>query len=511
MERERAEPEEKDQNGKSSVSVTRLLVALRVRPLDEREQQEILPPVVKVLDEESIVLMDPAEDQDDVLRQDRARQRLFKFDHVFSEVKNQEDVFNGIAKVLVEYAVGGFNTAVFAYGATGAGKTHTMLGSPTEPGIIPQTLSDLFFLISSLSMQAQPGLSTTYAVSLSFLEIYNESIRDLLAFPASTAGLLELREDPKRGVTVAGATIMEAGSAEEALSAVERGNSNRTIEATGKNEGSSRSHAVLQVFIACRSFHEIGPSTERVGKLSLVDLAGSERAADTNNTGIRMIEGASINKSLLALGNCINALGDPVKKAKYVNYRDSKLTRLLKDSLGGNCRTVMIANISPAASNFEETCNTLKYATRARWIKTKLTQQPAHHIDPHDKAIFRLQSEIMQLRTRLDTPLDPSSLSVVPRSRAPSNRRLAKPQPQRPPRLPPLSRQASRETIGSVGSAFDAAHVPTSSPVFAETRDLLRELFVDHVAAVKEGRDGGKVADKIRRVTQVGLIILKSL
>ncbi|KAI8850137.1 kinesin motor domain-containing protein [Chytridium lagenaria] len=152
-----------------------------------------------------------------------------------------------------------------------------------------------------------------------------------------------------------------------------KGNRMRTQEATGANEVSSRSHAVLQVLVGHREDSKDGHTTERFGKLSMIDLAGSERAADTKNRGMRMIEGANINRSLLALGNCINALGESGKKAKYVNFRDSKLTRLLKDSLGGNCRTVMIANISPAASNFEETMNTLKYASRARSIKTKVS------------------------------------------------------------------------------------------------------------------------------------------
>ena len=208
---------------------------------------------------------------------------------------------------------------------------------------------------------------------MSFLEIYNENIRDLLV--ANSNEYLDLREDPEKGPTVAGIHEIEASSASHVMSLLHRGNKRRTQEATAANAVSSRSHAVLQVII---EQHEKSPGTassvkvkdscaqkifltlNKYGKLSMIDLAGSERAAVTKNRGQRLLEGANINRSLLALGNCINALGDKSNKASFVPYRDSKLTRLLKDSLGGNCRTVMIANVSMAVSAFEETLNTLK-------------------------------------------------------------------------------------------------------------------------------------------------------
>jgi hypothetical protein len=177
-----------------------------------------------------------------------------------------------------------------------------------------------------------------------------------------------------------------------------KGNRNRSQEPTGANEVSSRSHAILQVLISSSSTDSNGPKIEKFSKLSMIDLAGSERAAETNNRGQRMIEGANINRSLLALGNCINALIDG-KRGKYVNYRDSKLTRLLKDSLGGNCRTVMISNISPASSKFDETLNTLKYASRARNIKNKISQQVK--IEEYSNAVNQMRAETSHLKVRI--------------------------------------------------------------------------------------------------------------
>ncbi|RKO85549.1 P-loop containing nucleoside triphosphate hydrolase protein, partial [Blyttiomyces helicus] len=289
----------------------------------------------------------------------------FTFDHVFHDGAAQVDVFDKTVRFLIDWVVNGFNATVFAYGATGAGKTYTMLGTEASPGIMALTLVDLFAKIEQRNLVG-PG---HYDVTLTYLEIYNENIRDLLS---GKLDYLELREDASKGVVVAGITTVSAKTPEEVLHFLRKGNRNRTQEATGANEVSSRSHAVLQVLVGHRTTNRKGQRTERFGKLSMIDLAGSERAAETKNRGLRMIEGANINRSLLALGNCINALGDTAKRGKYVNYRDSKLTRLLKDSLGGNCRTVMIANISPSSTNFDETQNTLKYASRARAIKNKV-------------------------------------------------------------------------------------------------------------------------------------------
>lgn len=247
-----------------------------------------------------------------------------------------------------------------------------------------------------------------YRVNITYVEIYNEMIRDLLV-PAS--GYLELRDDADKGVSIAGVTEIAAESTEQVMELLLIGNKRRTTEATNANQTSSRSHAVFQINVIKT------PRTKNInietltGKLSLIDLAGSERGTVTQNRGIRLMEGAKINRSLLALANCINALGDKNKKGFFVPYRDSKLTRLLKDSLGGNSRTVMIANISPASSQFEETINTLKYANRAKNIKTKpLTNKKlvSIHISEYKAIINDLRQEIEQLKNKLsrNQPLD---------------------------------------------------------------------------------------------------------
>ena len=186
-------------------------------------------------------------------------------------------------------------------------------------------------------------------------------IRDLLV-PSS--GYLDLRDDPEKGVVIAGVTEFKAESTEQVMNLLLIGNRRRTTEATNANQTSSRSHAVFQIILNKVSRTKNTTVETILGKLSLIDLAGSERGTVTENRGIRLMEGAKINRSLLALANCINALGDKNKKGFFVPYRDSKLTRLLKDSLGGNCKTVMIVNVSPSSAQFEETINTLKYANR---------------------------------------------------------------------------------------------------------------------------------------------------
>lgn len=207
-------------------------------------------------------------------------------------------------------------------------------------------------------------------ISVSYVEIYNEQIRDLLS-PGSRDNFLDLREDPLKGVSLAGAAECRVEAVEEVMGLLLQGNRRRTTEATNANQTSSRSHAVFQICVSV-SPRSKDVNLERVaGKLSLIDLAGSERGTVTENRGLRLREGAKINQSLLALANCINALGDKSKKGSFVPYRDSKLTRMLKDSLGGNCKTVMVVTISPASAQFEETLNTLKYANRAKNITTK--------------------------------------------------------------------------------------------------------------------------------------------
>ncbi|GIY27048.1 kinesin-like protein KIF19 [Caerostris darwini] len=302
-----------------------------------------------------------------------------------------EEVYEKTTKNLVENVVEGYNGTVFAYGATGSGKTHTMVGVDEDPGIMVRALQDLFRKIDLKNKM--------YDVSMSYLEIYNENIRDLLNPSMSQ---LELREDAKGNHQVAGLSEVEICSSEEVMSLLMRGNKRRSQESTGANKTSSRSHAVLMVQVKKKSPAHSHQQTMRTGRLYMVDLAGSERAAQTQNTGKRLLEGAHINKSLLALGNCINALAE--RNTRYVNFRDSKLTRILKEPLAGNCRTVMVGHISPSHYHFEESRNTLSYADRAKNITTKLrsnVSDVSYHVAQYQTIINELRQEIETLHSRI--------------------------------------------------------------------------------------------------------------
>ena len=380
-------------------------VAVRVRPLNHMELASGEVDCVRVLDSGIVVVLDPTKmdrgQEDDYLRQHRSREKRYTFDHAFGETASQNDVYAATTEKLLSGIMDGFNASCFAYGATGAGKTHTMLGNTDQPGCMVLTVGELFKRLTSHD-------NKVYRVCLTYLEVYNENIRDLLN-PAT--GNLDLREDPVKGICVAGITEFTTSTVEETMQLLHRGNLNRSVEPTKKNETSSRSHAVMQIMVEGRDKAVGLNEVVRVGKLSMVDLAGSERASATDNRGARLVEGANINRSLLALANCINALASESEaaaragrngrrrlRANFVPYRDSKLTRLLKDSFGGNCRTVMITNVSPAGNQYEETVNSLKYANRAKDIKTKVVQ----NVVEMDQHVVQYQSIIRELRQQVD-------------------------------------------------------------------------------------------------------------
>ncbi|KAM9725157.1 kinesin-like protein KIF19 [Dama dama] len=374
-----------------------LMVALRIRPLNDTELEEGAAVIAHKVGDQMVVLMDPSEDPEDPLRTHRSREKTFIFDVVFDQHASQEDVYLATTQQLVEGVVSGYNATVFAYGPSGAGKTHTMLGMDTEPGIYLQMLSDLFQAIE------ETRDNTDCSVSMSYLEIYNEVIRDLLS-PSS--GFLDLREDSRGSIQIAGITEVSTSNAQEIMQLLTKGNRQRTQEPTATNKTSSRSHAVLQVTVRRRGRGAHLAEEVRVGRLFMVDLAGSERASQTQNQGKRMKEGAHINRSLLALGNCINALSEKGgSRAQYVNFRDSKLTRLLKDALGGNSRTVMIAHISPASTHFEESRTTLLYAYRAKNIKTRVKRNllsVSYHIAQYTDVISDLRGQIQRLKAKVE-------------------------------------------------------------------------------------------------------------
>ncbi|PFH52655.1 hypothetical protein AMATHDRAFT_74119 [Amanita thiersii Skay4041] len=329
----------------------------------------------------------------------RYKDKRFMFDRVLRHDARQQDVYEATAQPLLQGVLDGYNATVFAYGATGCGKTHTISGAESDPGIIYLTMADLFQRIEDRREEWDVEVMVT------FLEIYNEEIRDLLAEPGSHAprGGLSIRED--KAVKVVGLVELKPRSADEVKEIVIQGNMRRTQSPTHANETSSRSHAVLQVHIT--QCPRTASLTEQrlTATLSIIDLAGSERAAATTNMGQRMVEGANINKSLLALGNCINALCESGGAIRHVPYRNSKLTRLLKFSLGGNCKTVMIVCVAPTSNHFDDTHNTLVYAERATRIRTKVVTRNVLNVDRHVgqyvEAINRLNLEVAELKAKL--------------------------------------------------------------------------------------------------------------
>ncbi|KAM5343448.1 hypothetical protein ACJ41O_011985 [Fusarium nematophilum] len=323
----------------------------------------------------------------------KVKDQVFAFDRVFDDNTTQSDVYEGTTRNLLDSVLDGYNATVFAYGATGCGKTHTITGTSQQPGIIFMTMQELFEKIGERSQEKVTELS------LSYLEIYNETIRDLLVPSGGPKGGLMLREDSNQAVTVSGLTSHHPKDVQEVMDMIVQGNEYRTVSPTEANATSSRSHAVLQINIAQKDRNADVSEPHTMATLSIIDLAGSERASVTKNRGERLTEGANINKSLLALGSCINALCDRRQKA-HVPYRNSKLTRLLKFSLGGNCKTVMIVCVSPSSAHFDETQNTLRYANRAKNIQTKVTRN-VFNVNRHVKDFLVKIDEQMALINEL--------------------------------------------------------------------------------------------------------------
>ena len=365
-----------DPPAKTSDSVT---VAVRVRPLSARDKADGARECLrKVAGEPQLIL---------------GADRAFRFDHVFEPEEPNGAVFDACAHELVQGIIEGFNCTVFAYGQTGSGKTHTMgtafdatasaQSAPNEAsGLIPRTLAELFTRLEASG--------TSFKVKASFAQIYKEEVHDLLSYTEATGlATLPIREDTNGGITLTGQQHRAVRGHSDAIALLTEGGRNRATGATSMNATSSRSHAVftlsLELRIDGKSF---------TPKMHFVDLAGSERAKRTGASGERLQEGIQINKGLLALGNVINAL---CENQHHVPYRDSKLTRLLQDSLGGNSRTVMLACVSPSDADLEETLNTLKYASRARFIKNKAVVVQ----DPTQARISELETQVASLQARL--------------------------------------------------------------------------------------------------------------
>ncbi|KAI4130968.1 MAG: hypothetical protein LQ347_003178, partial [Umbilicaria vellea] len=348
----------------------------------------------------------------------------WSFNRSDPQFAGQDHLFADLGSPLLDNAFQGYNNCIFAYGQTGSGKSYSMMGYGEEAGVIPKICRDMFVRITEI----QRDKNQRVTVEVSYLEIYNERVRDLLN--PTTKGNLRVREHPSTGPYVEDLAKLVVRSFQEIENLMDEGNKARTVAATNMNETSSRSHAVFTLTLTQKR-HDVETSleTEKVAKISLVDLAGSERATSSGATGARLKEGAEINRSLSTLGRVIAALADlstgKKKAASVVPYRDSVLTWLLKDSLGGNSMTAMIAAISPADINFEETLSTLRYADSAKRIKNHAVVNE----DPNARMIRELKEELAQLRSKLssgptsggiaeeqyapDTPLDQQIVSIT--------------------------------------------------------------------------------------------------
>ncbi|XP_062524750.1 kinesin-like protein KIF13B isoform X2 [Bombyx mori] len=379
----------------------KIKVAVRVRPFNRREL-ELGTQCVVEMENQQTVLQYPVSSHE----KERKQPKTFAFDHCFYSLDpalphfaSQKTVFECLGRDILDNAFDGYNACIFAYGQTGSGKSYTMMGSPgaDEGGIIPRLCDALFERIAV--QQTPPTL--TYKVEVSYMEIYNERVHDLLD-PETTRRSLRVREHAVLGPYVDGLSLLAVSSFKDIDNLMTEGNKSRTVAATNMNSESSRSHAVFSVVLTqtlCDA--ATGVTGEKVARLSLVDLAGSERAVKTGAVGDRLKEGSNINKSLTTLGLVISKLADQssgkTNKDKFVPYRDSVLTWLLKDNLGGNSKTVMVATISPAADNYEETLSTLRYADRAK----RIVNHAVVNEDPNARIIRELRQEVEALKEML--------------------------------------------------------------------------------------------------------------
>ncbi|KAF6109343.1 kinesin family member 13A [Phyllostomus discolor] len=381
------------------MSDTKVKVAVRVRPMNRRELELNTKCVVEMEGNQTVLHAPPSNTK----QGERKPPKVFAFDYCFwsmdesntTKYAGQEVVFKCLGEGILEKAFQGYNACIFAYGQTGSGKSFSMMGNAEQLGLIPRLCCALFKRISLEQNESQ-----TFKVEVSYMEIYNEKVRDLLD-PKGSRQSLKVREHKVLGPYVDGLSQLAVTSFEDIESLMSEGNKSRTVAATNMNEESSRSHAVFNIIITQTLYDlQSGNSGEKVSKVSLVDLAGSERVSKTGAAGERLKEGSNINKSLTTLGLVISSLADQAAgkgKNKFVPYRDSVLTWLLKDNLGGNSQTSMIATISPAADNYEETLSTLRYADRAK----RIVNHAIVNEDPNAKVIRELREEVEKLREQL--------------------------------------------------------------------------------------------------------------
>ncbi|XP_062462320.1 kinesin-like protein KIF1C [Pezoporus occidentalis] len=430
-------------------------VAVRVRPFNARETQRQAKCVIQMCGNTTCIT-NPKLPNDST--------KSFTFDYSFWSHTSEEDphfasqhrVYEAIGAELLLHAFRGYNVCVLAYGQTGAGKSYTMMGraEPGQRGLIPQLCEDLFARV------AKEGSSeVSFSVEVSYMEIYCERVRDLLT-PRGRGGL-RVREHPLLGPYVQDLSRLAVTSLGDIAELLDSGNKARTVAATAMNASSSRSHAVLSIVLSQRRRDPLSQlCSEKVSRISLVDLAGSERADHAGTSGTRLKEGANINKSLTTLGKVISALAEAQNKKKkpdFIPYRDSVLTWLLKENLGGNSRTAMIAALSPADINYEETLSTLRYADRTRHIRCHAVVNE----DPNARLIRELRREVARLRELLRAQGPPRA--------GPNHEPPAEPPPAEPP--PPAAVNGATEPLPALSAAEAMERLQETEKIIADLNE----------------------------------------
>lgn len=442
-------------------------VVVRCRPMNSKEKNENRRHIIDIDSEAHTVSIRNPDNQNE-------NPKLFTYDATYDENTKQKFFYEESCFSVIEGTLEGFNSTIFAYGQTGCGKSFTMQGPSTTDeemrGVIPNSFYHIFQFVKS-----SKGIE--FLIRCSYLELYNEEIRDLLT-NAKNPVKCEVHEDPQKGVYVKNLTDVVVESPEDLLKIFDKGVENRTTAATNMNAESSRSHSIFTIVVEM-STKDPGSGKEmlRVGKLNLVDLAGSERQKKTGAKDATLKEGIKINLSLSALGNVISALSEG---SKHIPYRDSKLTRLLQDSLGGNTKTMMVAAISPADYNHEETTSTLRYANRAKNIKNK----PKINEDPKDTMIREFKAEILRLRALLEeqsrTGHMPQLMQLIPAAQQQQQQQQLESQQQHAAAVaaassPQQPQQQQQQPKKSPKRAAAAAESPKSHDALEHEMNILGE------------------------------------
>ena len=397
-----------DQSLSSKFSKNNMLVAVRTRPLSKSEQEDSNFNTISVPEKDIIKLSMPTEyipddmsgiflagEQIKILK---LKEITYEYDFVFGENSTQEEVYENTTASLIKQVVEGYSAMIMAYGATGSGKTYTMVGKGEKVGLMIRAIRDLFNFVNSQQ-------DKVYNIKITYIEVYNEILKDLLSDKKTS---IEIRTDPNKGVIIQGAECIKVNSETEAFKLINSGNKRRTEKQTERNKYSSRSHAVLQIYLEIQEQTNMTNNYQNFntdisfGKLYLVDLAGSEKTTSTGNNK-SLVETGSINKSLLALSKCINLI--VTQNKKFIPFRESKLTRILQEPLSGNGRIVLIATLSPAILNFDETLFTLQFANRAKCMKIHMKKNVLENdkeiIEKYEDYIKNLRDEINEVENEI--------------------------------------------------------------------------------------------------------------